>query len=386
MTLPSPDLFSARHARVREAVQRERLDALVLVHLPNVRYLTGFAGSAAAVVVTPSRLVLITDSRYVTVVERDLMPNCPGLELAQVEPTYDQTICAVLGGMKATRTGIESAYLPVGRYSWLRAALSAASGTEGPGVELVETSRLVEAERLTKDTFEQATLRRAGAMISTVAGDIVSELRAGLSESQIAADIDWAIKTAGFEGPSFDTIVASGPNGALPHARPGGRCLQSGDLVVLDFGGILDGYCVDLTRTVSVGAPGAEAGRVYDAVLAAQEAAILATQPGARVSDVDQAAREVLNGRGLGHAFVHATGHGLGLEIHEEPRVGPAKAGVPGVAPAGRDEILRPGIVITIEPGAYLPDWGGVRIEDDILVTDQGCEVLTRASRALSVV
>ncbi len=386
MNLPSLDQFSTRHARVRGALQRERLDALILVHLPNVRYLTGYSGSAAVVVITANRVVFITDARYATEVERDLVPRCPGLELVRVAPTYDQTICEVVTGLKAGRTGIESAYLPVGRYNWLKSAFAALVAEGRPSVELVETERLLEAERLEKDAFEQAALRRAGAMLSVVTGEVIADLRPGLSESQVAADIDWAMKHAGFEQPAFDTIVASGPNGALPHARPGARLLQAGDLVVLDFGGVLDGYCVDLTRTVSVGAPGAEASRVYEAVLAAQEAAIRSVRPGTRVSQVDEAAREELSRRGLGQAFVHATGHGLGLEVHEEPRVGPAKAGIPGVAPVGRDEVLRPGIVITIEPGAYLPDWGGVRIEDDVLVTDQGCDVLTSAPRALSVV
>ena len=338
------------------------------------------------VVITANRVVFITDARYATEVERDLVPRCPGLELVRVAPTYDQTICEVVTGLKAGRTGIESAYLPVGRYHWLKSAFAALVAEGRPNVELVETERLLEAERLEKDAFEQAALRRAGAMLSVVTGEVIADLRPGLSESQVAADIDWAMKHAGFERPAFDTIVASGPNGALPHARPGARLLQAGDLVVLDFGGVLDGYCVDLTRTVSVGAPGAEASRVYEAVLAAQEAAIRSVRPGTRVSQVDEAAREELSRRGLGQAFVHATGHGLGLEVHEEPRVGPAKAGIPGVAPVGRDEVLRPGIVITIEPGAYLPDWGGVRIEDDVLVTDQGCDVLTSAPRALSVV
>ncbi len=386
MELPSPELFSARLERIRAALLRDRLDGLVIVHLPNVQYLTGYSGSTAIAVITAARLVLITDARYATEVERDLLPICPGLELVRVAPTYDQTLSDVLVELSPSRVGIEAAYLPIGRY---RFVASAVAGRLAPGkapIELVDTTRIVEAERLVKDPFEQSALRRAGLLLTTVTVQVLGELRAGQTEAEIAADIDWSIKHAGFERPSFDTIVASGPNGALPHARPGARRLQAGDLVVLDFGGVLDGYCVDTTRTASVGEPGSEARRVHDAVLKAQEAALLAARPGVRVSELDEAARGVLTGLGLASAFVHATGHGLGLEIHEEPRVGPARADIPGVAPVGRDEVLCPGIAITIEPGAYVPNWGGVRIEDDILITEHGCEILTSASRALVVV
>jgi Xaa-Pro aminopeptidase len=245
---------------------------------------------------------------------------------------------------------------------------------------------MVEDARLRKDAAEVDTFRRAGALISAVAREAVAGVRAGQPEWEVAADIDDRIRRGGFERPAFETIVASGPNGALPHARPGDRRLQPGDLVVLDFGGVYDGYCVDITRTVSVGTPSAEARRLYDAVAAAQEAAAAAIRPAGAVSDVDEAARGVLERLGFGPAFTHATGHGLGLEIHEEPRVGPRRTDVPGVPPAGRDDRLEPGLVFTIEPGAYLPGLGGVRIEDDVLVTETGVEWLTDVPRALRVV
>jgi Xaa-Pro aminopeptidase len=184
------------------------------------------------------------------------------------------------------------------------------------------------------------------------------------------------MREAGYERMAFDTIVASGPHSAMPHYRAGTRRLAPGDLLVLDFGGVLDGYCCDLTRTASIGPPSPEARRVYDAVLDAQRAAIAAVRPGVAASAVDAAARDVLRARGLGDAFGHGTGHGLGLDVHEEPRVGRERADAPAV-------ILAPGMVFTIEPGAYLPGFGGVRIEDDVLVTDTGCEVLTTVPREL---
>jgi Xaa-Pro aminopeptidase len=201
-------------------------------------------------------------------------------------------------------------------------------------------------------------------------------LYAGMSERALAAVLEAAMRDAGYERLAFDTIVASGPNGAFPHYRAGDRLLEQGDLVVLDFGGVLDGYCCDLTRTVSVGVPSDEARRVYHAVLDAQQAAIAAVQPRVRASDVDAAARDLLQSRGLGEAFGHGTGHGLGLDIHEEPRVARHRPDLPVVP-------LEPGMIFTIEPDAYIPGWGGVRIEDDVLVTESGCDVLTGVSREL---
>jgi Xaa-Pro aminopeptidase len=199
-----------------------------------------------------------------------------------------------------------------------------------------------------------------------------------VTERSVAAAIEAAMREAGYERMAFDTIVASGPHAAMPHYRAGTRTLEAGDLLVLDFGGVLDGYCCDLTRTVSIGPPSREARRVYDAVRDAHAAAVAAVRPGVDASAVDAAARSLLTERGLGEAFGHGTGHGLGLDIHEEPRIAKPRADVPPVA-------LAPGRVFTIEPGAYLPGFGGVRIEDDVLVTDSGCELLTTLPRELVV-
>ncbi|MFO7692941.1 MAG: Xaa-Pro peptidase family protein [Vicinamibacterales bacterium] len=384
MAQPPADLLTARHARVRAALGREGLDALVVFHLPNIRYLTGFAGSAGIAVLGPEDIVLITDGRYATEVETRVAPGCPGLRLLKVDPTYDATLSALLRGLDGPRVGFESAYLTVKRFDALTAALRDTPSRRLGA--LIPAERMVEAARIAKDAAELAAFRRAGALISAVAREVLGGVRAGQREWEVAADIDDRIRRGGFERPAFDTIVASGPNGALPHARPGDRRLQAGDLVVLDFGGVYDGYCVDITRTVSVGTPGTEARRVYDAVAAAQMAAAGAVKPSAPVTDVDEAARAVLESRGLGAAFSHATGHGLGLEIHEEPRVGPRRADIPGVPPAGRDDRLEPGVVFTIEPGAYLPGFGGVRIEDDVVVTETGVEWLTDVPRELLVV
>ena len=224
-----------------------------------------------------------------------------------------------------------------------------------------------------KDASEIETLREAGRLLSAVAVDVLdSVIRAGRTELEMAADIDWRVKRAGFEKPAFDTIVASGPNSALPHARPTDRRAGAGELVVVDFGGMFHGYAVDLTRTVGLGAVPDESRRIYEAVLEAQQAAIdAAGRPEVTTGEVDAAARDTLARHGLDGVFGHGTGHGLGLDVHEAPRLSRRSAEAPGT------DRLEAGMVFTIEPGAYFPSWGGVRIEDDVLVTEDGFEVLT---------
>jgi Xaa-Pro aminopeptidase len=368
--------LASRVSRLRALMEEVRLPALLVTHLPNVRYLTNLSASAAACLVEPDRVALVTDFRYGESARRliDEGVSAPGCDLTIVRSTYDETIVGLLKDLAGDRFGVEAAHLTLARSRWLEAHLAAAGD---PAKTLVPTERLIERLRVVKDDHEVAALCRAARLLSSVAQHLRPAVRAGLRELEVAAWIDSALKTAGFTRYAFDTIVASGPNGAHPHARAGERRLATGDLVVLDFGGVYDGYCVDLTRTFALGEPSGEARRVHAAVLAAQRAAIAAVRPGVRASDVDRAARDVLSHAGLGEAFGHGTGHGLGLEIHEEPRI---------AAPnQGRDDdvALEPGMVFTVEPGAYLPGWGGVRIEDDVLVTDTGCEVLTEASRDL---
>jgi Xaa-Pro aminopeptidase len=270
------------------------------------------------------------------------------------------------------KLGIEAAHLTVARKEWLERT----STSRGLALSWTSTERVVEQPRLVKDASEIATMRDAAARLTGVAESAFRSIRSGVTEREVAGSIEMAMRAAGYERLAFDTIVASGPNAALPHYRAGTRILKPGDLVVLDFGGVLDGYCSDLTRTVSVGAPTPDALRLHAAVRDAQRAAMEAVKPGVPATSVDGAARELLESRGLGEAFGHGTGHGLGLDIHEEPRVGPPRSHSASVQ-------LEPGMVFTIEPGAYLPGMGGVRIEDDVLVTGDGCEVLTSVPREL---
>jgi len=366
-----------RHHRIRQTLADRSLDALIVTSIPNVLYLTNFTGSSAIVVIAREELTFITDFRYVTAIEsmQETAFACPGLQLATVDGSYDEALAHVLGGCAGARVGFEAGHLTVARFTWLTDRLATASNPPA----LVPTEGIVEDARIVKDAHEIGVLREAGRRLSAVARAIVGAPRAGMSEREVARLIDSRLREAGFERNAFETIVAAGPNAALPHARPSERKLHEGDLVVLDFGGVYDSYCVDLTRTISIGAAGERARAVYGAVREAHDRAIEAVRPGVMASAVDAAARECLRGHGLGEAFGHGTGHGLGIEVHETPRITRRR---PDAAESS-DVALSAGMVFTIEPGAYLPEWGGVRIEDDVLVTEQGVELLTDVPTAL---
>jgi Xaa-Pro aminopeptidase len=335
----------------------------------NISYLTGFRGSAGLLVQTEDREVLLVDGRYITVASEsrnrgELAP----ISIEKVEKSYDAALTEVISRLGATRISFESDHVTVSTLNRWQAAIA---------IDWRGVAGLVEELRLIKDAGEIAILRRAGAALIEVASRLPEWVAADRSERDVAADINRGIERAGFERPAFDTIVASGPNSAHPHARPGDRRLAGGDLVVLDFGGVLDGYCVDLTRMAAIGRLRDEAGRIYRVVRDAQQAALNVIRAGVTAGAVDAAARQVLDREGLGAAFVHGTGHGLGLEVHEAPRLSSV---------AGSEELLKAGMVCTIEPGAYVPGIGGVRLEDDVLVTDTGAELLTPGPRDLLTV
>jgi len=372
MAAPPTAALGQRHDRIRASLQTQSLDALIVTPPSNIRYLSNHAGSAGIFVITRDAVHLLVDFRYHEAVRAlQASPSaCPGLQLWDVPASYEEALISCLADIGVTTVGFEAAHVTVARYEWWRETIAG----RGLHITLRSTERVVEQARLIKDAFEVATLREAAARLDTVVPQVLAAVRAGEREREIAAIIEMAMRDAGYERTAFDTIVASGPHSAMPHYRAGTRILTAGDLVVLDFGGVLDGYCCDLTRTVSIGPPSREVRRVYDAVRDAQAAAVAAVKPGIDASAVDAAARELLRSRGLGDAFGHGTGHGLGLEVHEEPRVGKPRTDLPPVT-------LAPNMVFTIEPGAYLPGFGGVRIEDDVLVTENGCELLTHVQR-----
>lgn len=379
LTAPTAAL-AARHRRLRDALAAQGLDALVLTHLPNIAYASNFDGSTAIAVLDARRLYLLTDFRYSSAVLAMLASEAspPDTEFVRVDGSYEEGLAALLERLDAAAIGLEAGSVSWKRAEWWRRRLGAPlvsddDASPASGRRLVATDGLAERVRMVKDAHEVAVLRDGAARLSEVARAVIADgvVREGRAEQEIAAEIDWRMRCAGFERPAFDTIVAAGPHSAMPHAHPTARRIQADELVVVDFGGVLGGYCVDLTRTVAVGEPGAEARRFYRAVREAQQRAIAAVRAGVSTDAVDAAARDHLATYGLAEAFGHGTGHGLGLEVHEEPRLG--KRRTEGPAPAA----LEAGVVCTVEPGVYVPDIGGVRLEDDVLVTADACEILT---------
>lgn len=372
--------WAGRLARLAGEISSRGLDAFVVSHPLNISYLSGFRGSSGMLLVSATETRLLADGRYHQAIREGLRDGQIGpVQFEPVERRYDRTLADVLAARGVRKAGLESGHVTVAMLEgWRRIS---------PGVEWVPIDGLVEAHRAVKDDGEIAILRAGAAAISRVASSLRQHIAAGRTELEVARAIDRALEQAGFSATAFPTIVASGPNSALPHARPTERRIAAGDLVLLDFGGVLDGYCVDLTRMAAVAPVAPPLVALFDAVREAQVAAVAAVRPGVAASVVDAAARGALEARGYGKAFVHSTGHGLGLEVHEAPRIGraPDPADDPATTDA-RTDMLATGMVCTIEPGAYLDGLGGVRLEDDVLVTADGCEVLTTAPRDLMVV
>lgn len=372
---PSTTAFlAARHARLHAAFDALSVDAIVITHPTNIRYLSNHIGSAGILVMAPDASHLLVDFRYQEAVQQlqESEMSCPGLRVVAVPASYDEALLGCLEEIGVSTVGFEADHVSVAKHEWWR---KAAAG-RGLALTFRAGERVVEDLRIIKDAAEIAALRESARRIGPVAQAAFSAARAGVVERDVASAIESAMRAAGYERPAFDTIVGSGPHSALPHYRAGDRMLARGDLVVLDFGGVLDGYCSDVTRTVAIGPISSEARRIYDAVHDAQRAAIAAVRPGVLTTAVDAAARDILEQRGLGPAFGHGTGHGLGLDVHEDPRVTKPRTDVPAIP-------LAPGMVFTIEPGAYVAGFAGVRIEDDVLVTATGCEILTNVPTEL---
>ena len=360
--------------RVRKAADRlaaERLDGLVVTHLPNLLYLSGLeATSAVGLLTRDARLFVLTDFRYS--VELTRLADASGGWLRAVmldAATWAPAVARLVMAEGLTTLAVEGDSITLGAAQRLQAACREAGW---PG-EPVPSTGIVEALRRVKDTGELEILRDAGTRLSAVARAVLADgiVAPGRTEQDLAAEVDHRMRLAGFSRPAFDTIVASGPNSALPHARPTTRRLEPGDAVVLDFGGVFRRYCVDLTRTQCVGGASPALERMFQAVSAGHAAALRVLKPGVETHAVDGAARDLLTAAGLGEAFGHGTGHGLGLEVHEAPRLGKRRAD------AAPEPVLEPGVVCTIEPGAYVPGIGGIRIEDDAAITPAGHELLT---------
>jgi Xaa-Pro aminopeptidase len=360
--------FRTRQKKLRDHLATTRFDGLLVSHLPNIRYLCGFTGSAGLLLVEQGESVFLTDVRYDTQAHEEVKG-------AKVVIAHKAPLAA-LGDFltkrrkrsRGTTIGLESEHFTIAERKRLGQVVPT-------GVRLKDAPSIVERFRMVKGPREMALIKDAVALGAKIFDRGLEVLRAGVKEVEVSAEMELAARRAGAEEMSFPTIIASGARSALPHGRASIKPIPSGAFVVCDFGVILSGYCSDQTRTVWVGSVPQDARRSYEAVREAQQVAIEAVRPGIAVGEVDAAARKVLKKAGLGRHFTHSTGHGVGLEIHESPRVA-----------AGQSEVLMPGMVITIEPGVYFPGKWGVRIEDMVAVTAGGCEILTPTSKELLAV
>jgi len=339
-----------------------KVDALLVTHLPDVRWLCGFTGSNAALAVTARHAVLFTDGRYIAQAREETR----GARVTIAKRSALKEACALLGE-RVKRAGFDPAHTTVADLELMRTALPAKMRR---GFFQPLPSLIVSDLRMVKDAAELAAMQQAAQLGCRLFEEIVPCLHSGLTEIAVAAELEYRARSLGAEGMSFETIVASGPRSALPHGRATTARLPRNGFVTLDFGVILKGYCSDMTRTVHMGRANRQERAAYDAVLAAQQAAVNAVKPGVTGGEVDEAARSVLRRSGLARHFTHSTGHGVGLEIHESPRIG-----------AGQETKLEPGMAITIEPGVYLPGKFGIRIEDMVAVTATGHRVLTRVAK-----
>ena len=357
-----PDPRSARFSALAEGLTAAHIDALLVTSAANVRYLTGFSGSSALLFVTQRDALLITDFRYQTQAAEEVGGHARiVIESQSLWTGLWQNLTQV---PQLEVAGFESAHLVHRDFQRL---------LEGGGrYQWRPTTDLIESLRERKDAGEVEKIRAAIAVAECALDRMLSTVRGGMTERQVAGVLEAALRESGSDGFAFPTIVASGPNAALPHARPTARRVCPGDFLLVDFGAVVDGYCSDITRTFVVGRATEEQREIYEVVRHANERAALALRPGMSGRDADGVARGYIEDRGFGEMFGHSLGHGIGLEVHEAPRLARTAEG-----------LLVQGAVVTVEPGIYRPGWGGVRIEDDVHLSSEGAQVLTRFTREL---
>ena len=364
VSLP-PVSVARREARAQAAVAATNTDAMIVTGLSNIRWLTGFAGSNATVLLTDDRITLFTDSRYADRAPRELTEAGSSAEIVIARADLGARVAERLDG--ASSVALEAEYV-----TWMQQRDIA--GRWLPDHEIVATGEVLDRVRATKDEAELARIRAAADLVDDALRTVTPLLREQPTERAFAAALEAQIRTNGGAAHSvetdlgFDTIVASGPNGAIPHHAPVDRVIETGDLVIVDVGGRVDGYRSDMTRTFCVGSLTADQSRHYDTVIAAQQAGVEAMVVGAETNAVDRAARSVIADAGWADSFTHGTGHGVGLDIHELPRV---------ASTSGAADVYEAGTVATVEPGVYLRGLAGVRIEDTCVATMNGAERLT---------
>ena len=346
--------MSGRIEAIREKLKAEGADAFICYSHPNYRYLSGFTGSLGIVIVSLSEAVIISDFRYRTQIEEEVS----GFAYAEISGPPEETVLGQLGKLNVSRLAFEAAHLTYRNYAQLKTI---------EAIELAPTENWVEDLRAVKDDREVAAIEKAVSIVDGAIERIAREMKPGMTEKQVANRINEIIRSLGGKKEAFDLIVAAGPRSAMPHAQPTNHAIEAGEPVVIDIGAQLDGYHSDLTRTVWIDKIGeSRVAEFYEIVDAAQAAAIEAIKPGMDCSAIDAVARDIITDAGYGEYFGHSLGHGVGLEVHESPTISRLGKGA-----------VKPGMVFTVEPGIYVPNVGGVRIEDVVVVTDEGCRKLS---------
>jgi Xaa-Pro aminopeptidase len=354
--------MNVRLDKLRQKLIEEELDAILITQPQNRRYLSGFTGSAGVLLISAEQAILATDFRYYEQVAK----QAPDFELARVGYEFTKVLPDLVVQVGAKRVGFEAVHLPYAQYQeWDEVA---------EGFELAPTKELVEELRAVKDEGELEVIRRAVALADEAMTYVLDVMEPGMTERAVAWEIETYMRTHGADKVAFDLIVAGGPSGAMPHARPSEAPIRAGEPIVMDIGAQTEGYHSDLTRTACLGAPDDRFREIYDIVLQAQLAAEEGIRAGMTGQEADALARSVIEEAGYGEYFGHGLGHGVGLAVHEKPRL----------SKLSEEEVLQPGMVVTIEPGIYLPGWGGVRIEDIAVVGEDGVEVLTLARKGVS--
>ena len=351
----------SRLTKLREKMQEENLDGFIIASPENRRYMSGFTGTSAMLVILLKKAYLLTDFRYIT----QATSQAPDFEVVDTGADFYQSAKELTQGAK--RIGFEEDYTTYAMYLKLKDAVAHA--------ELLEKANLLTGLRSVKEPEELDTIRQAVKIADDAYAHILKFVDFGQTEQEISLELEFNMRRAGASGGSFDFIVASGWRGSMPHGVASSKTLQRGELLTLDFGAIYQGYCSDITRTFALGEPDEKQREIYEIVLQANKAAIAAIKPGLKGKEVDAVARQIIEEAGYGNYFGHGLGHSVGLAIHESPRFS-----------LREEQMIEPGMVITVEPGIYLPDWGGVRIEDMIVVTENGCEVLTQAPKEFIII
>jgi Xaa-Pro aminopeptidase len=358
-------MASSRLAKLRDSLQARRIDAGLVTDIHNIFYLSGFTGSTAALIVTPDRCYVLVDPRYTLQAERE----CTNIEIVGYRDKHLLDAAAqAINHIKPDTVGIEADNLTLADWRRLRGKVERAT-------RIRSTSGLVQGLRRVKDRDEITLIKAACAIADEVFAALIKRIKAGMTEKEVALLVDCEVRSRGGDMPAFETIAACGPNSACPHAQPTNAVLKPGQFLKIDYGSRRAGYNSDITRTVCIGEPDAKQREVYSVVLEAQLRAIEAIRPGRTGKEIDAIARDVIAAKGFGDHFGHGLGHALGIEVHDGPGLS-----------QNSNLVLEPGNVLTVEPGIYIEGWGGVRIEDDVVVTDTGVEVLTHATKELTVI